>query len=103
MRLQLGLLVGKEGEKLALKRFAREMLPASIIDRQKVGFTIPLHEVLNTKEALKQRDLILAMDDALRIYTPAFRQDITAGKVTGMRLWPHFALANWWHLHVAAH
>ncbi|MBK7101325.1 MAG: asparagine synthase (glutamine-hydrolyzing) [Flavobacteriales bacterium] len=101
MRLKTGLLVGKEGEKLALKRFARGSLPASIIDRQKVGFTIPLHEVLNTKEALKQRELILAMDDVLRIYSVPFRKELAAGRVTGMRLWPHFALANWWSLHMA--
>lgn len=75
MRLKTGLLVGKEGEKLALKRFARGSLPASIIDRQKVGFTIPLHEVLNTKEALKQRELILAMDDVLRTYSVPFRKE----------------------------
>ncbi len=76
-------------------------MPASIIDRQKVGFTIPLHEVLNTKEALKQRELILAMDDVLRIYSVPFRKELAAGRVTGMRLWPHFALANWWSLHMA--
>lgn len=102
MRLKTGLLVGKEGEKLALKRFARQRLPASIIDRQKVGFTIPLHEVLNAKEALNQRDVILAMDDALRIYSDPFRKELAAGRVTGMRLWPHFALANWWNIHMAS-
>lgn len=101
MRLRTTLLVNGEGEKQALKRFARTLLPATVIDRPKVGFTIPMHEVLNAREALKHRELILAMDDALRLYTNAFREDIAAGRVTGMRLWPHFALANWWSLHVA--
>ncbi len=99
MRIPVELLVSKEGEKMALKRYAAGLLPDAIINRRKVGFTIPLHEVLNTKEALRHRDLILAMDDALHIYSATFRQDIAAGRVTGMRLWPHFALANWWTIH----
>ena len=101
MRLPLRLLVGKAGEKLALKRFARGLLPDAIIDRPKVGFTIPLHEVLNAREALAQRHLILAMDDALRLYSPGFRNELAGGRVTGMRLWPHFALASWWSIHRA--
>jgi hypothetical protein len=84
---------------MALKRYAASMLPQQIIHRSKVGFTIPLHEVLNTKEAMKNRDLILAMDDRLGMYSKAFRADIAAGRITGMRLWPHFALANWWTIH----
>lgn len=102
MRLKTRLLIGPQGEKLALKRAAHALLPASIIDRPKVGFHIPMNEVLNTKEAMKQRDLITAMDDSLHIYSAHFRREIAAGRVTGIRLWPHFALANWWNLHIAS-
>ena len=102
MRLKTRLLVGPQGEKLALKRAARALLPASIIDRSKVGFHIPMNEVLNTKEAMNQRDLITAMDDSLHIYSAYFRKEIAAGRVTGIRLWPHFALANWWNHHIAS-
>lgn len=101
MRLQLHLLAGPAGEKLALKEYARKLLPAAIVDRPKVGFHIPMNQVLNDKEALAQRDLILGMDDALRLYAPAFRRELAAGHVTGLKLWPHFALANWWALHIA--
>ncbi|MBS1546606.1 MAG: asparagine synthase (glutamine-hydrolyzing) [Bacteroidetes bacterium] len=103
MRLNPELLVGPRGEKLALKDFARGLLPAAIIDRPKVGFEIPLQEVLNAQEALRQRDLLLAMDDALGIYSPAFRKELAAGNITGKQLWPHFALANWWNIHMAGH
>lgn len=100
LRLKPELLVGPAGEKLALKAFAKDLLPAGIINRPKVGFYIPMHEVLTGKEALNQRDLILAMDDALRIYSDRFRKELAEGLVTGLRLWPHFALANWWKEHV---
>jgi asparagine synthase (glutamine-hydrolysing) len=101
MRLRVDLLIGPRGEKLALKEFARGMLPASIIDRPKVGFEIPMQEVLNAKEAMRHRDLLLAMDDAFAIYSPGFRKELAAGRITGKRLWPHFVLANWWNLHVS--
>jgi len=99
MRIPLDQLVSRQGEKMALKRYAAPMLPEQIVHRSKDGFTIPLHEVLNTKEAMRNRDLILAMDDRLAMYSKAFREDIAAGRITGMRLWPHFALANWWSIH----
>lgn len=100
LRLKLPLLIGPSGEKLALKEFARKLLPPAIVDRPKVGFLIPMEQVLHASEALKQRDLILAMDDALGLYGHAFREDLAQGRITGLRLWPHFALANWWELHV---
>lgn len=99
MRIPVDKLVSRAGEKMALKHYAAPMLPDRIIQRSKVGFTIPLHEVLNTKEAMRNRDMILAMDDRLDMYSTSFRQDIAAGRITGMRLWPHFALANWWSIH----
>jgi asparagine synthase (glutamine-hydrolysing) len=99
MRIPVDQLVSRQGEKMALKRYATPMLPERIVHRSKDGFTIPLHEVLNTKEAMRNRDLILAMDDRLAMYSKAFRDDIATGRVTGMRLWPHFALANWWNIH----
>lgn len=102
MRIPVDKLVSARGEKLALKNFARQFLPASIIDRKKDGFTIPLHEILNTSEAMRQRELILGMDDELRIYSKAFRARIERGEVTGKNLWPHYALAKWWTLHVQA-
>jgi asparagine synthetase B (glutamine-hydrolysing) len=70
-------------------------------DRPKVGFEIPMQEVLNAKEAMRHRDLLLAMDDAFAIYSPGFRKELAAGRITGKRLWPHFVLANWWNLHVS--
>jgi hypothetical protein len=85
---------------MALKDFAERLLPPEIIHRSKVGFTIPLHAVLDGGEALRQRDVILAMDDELRIYGEQFRRRLAAGEVTGAALWPHFALANWWLLHI---
>lgn len=99
MRIPVDDLVSRNGEKLALKRYASSLLPDAIIQRPKVGFTIPLHEVLNTREALNHRDLILSMDDELRIYAQPFREKLTKGEVTGMALWPHFALASWWSIH----
>lgn len=102
MQLKLDLLIGKAGEKLALKEFAKTMLPPAIINRPKVGFNIPMSAVLTNQEALKQRELILAMDDALRIYSGPFRKQLAEGRVTGPELWPHFALANWWAHHVLA-
>ncbi len=101
MRIPVDMLVSAEGEKVALKNFARQYLPSSIIDRKKDGFTIPLHEILNSAEALRQRELILGMDDALRIYSKTFRTAIERGEVTGKDLWPHYALAKWWSIHVA--
>lgn len=104
MRLRTDLLLGPGGEKLALKKFAHSLqLPAQIIDRPKVGFEIPMQDVLNAKEALRHRDLLLTMDDSLRIYSPGFRDALTHGTITGKRLWPHFAFANWWNIHVAPH
>ncbi|MBS1569333.1 MAG: asparagine synthase (glutamine-hydrolyzing) [Bacteroidetes bacterium] len=101
MRLKLDLLTGPSGQKLALKQFARTLLPASIIDRPKVGFEVPMQKVLNAKEALRHRDLLLAMDDALGIYAPGFRKQLASGNITGKLLWPHFVLANWWNIHIA--
>ena len=49
---------------------------------------------------MRQRDLILGMDDELRIYSKAFRTRIEGGEVTGKNLWPHYALAKWWSIHV---
>ncbi len=100
MRIPVEKLVSAQGEKVALKNFAKQFLPASIIERKKDGFTIPLHEILNTSEAMRQRDLILGMDDELRIYSKAFRTRIEGGEVTGKNLWPHYALAKWWSIHV---
>ena len=100
MHIPVPKLVSAQGEKLVLKEFARKLLPASIIDRRKDGFTIPLHEVLNAKEAMQQRDLIIGMDDELHLYSQGFRDRIGKGEVTGKELWPHFALAKWWALHV---
>lgn len=59
-----------------------------------------MNEVLNAKEALRQRDLVLAMDDALQLYSTGFRNSLAAGTITGQRLWPHFVLAHWWNIHV---
>ena len=103
LRLHMDLLVGPRGEKLALKDFARKLLPDQIVDRPKVGFEIPMQDVLNAKEALRHRDLLLTMDDSLRMYSPEFRKSLAQGTITGKRLWPHFAFANWWSIHVAPH
>lgn len=100
MRIPVERLVSAKGEKVALKEFARTYLPHAVIDRRKDGFTIPMNEVLNTREAIRQKDLILGMDDALRMYSRKFREQLAAGAVTGRRLWPHYALAKWWSLHV---
>ena len=102
MRIPVDQLVSSQGEKLALKNFARQILPSSIIERKKDGFTIPLHEILNAAEAMRQKELILGMDDELRIYSNDFRTRIGRGEVTGKDLWPHYALAKWWSIHVQA-
>ena len=100
MRIPVEKLVSAKGEKLALKEFARQYLPDSIIERKKDGFTIPLHEILNAGEAMRQRELILEMDDELRIYSNGFRSRIERAAVVGKELWPHYALAKWWSIHV---
>lgn len=100
MRIPVEQLISAQGEKLALKHFARQFLPAATIDRKKDGFTIPLHEILNTAEAMRQRELILGMDNELRFYSKAFRTRIEGGEVTGKSLWPHYALAKWWSIHM---
>ncbi|MBS1938718.1 MAG: hypothetical protein JSS84_13005 [Bacteroidetes bacterium] len=60
-----------------------------------------MNEVLNAKEAVQQRDLVLAMDDALDLYSAGFRKELAAGRVTGHALWPHVVLAHWWNIHIA--
>lgn len=100
LRIPVDRLISAKGEKLALKEFARKLLPASIIDRKKDGFTIPLHEILNAAEAKRQTGLILGMDDVLGIYSKGFRDRVRRGEVTGKELWPHYALAKWWSNHV---
>lgn len=100
MRIPVNRLVSPQGEKLVLKEFARHLLPPSIIDRKKDGFSIPLQEILNSAEAKRQADLILAMDQELKLYSTGFREKLGRGEVTGKDLWPHFALAKWWFIHV---
>jgi asparagine synthase (glutamine-hydrolysing) len=87
-------------KKHLLKKFARQYLPAEIVDRPKMGFGVPLQRWLATELRDLTRDLLLGSRFRERGYfDPAYVRGLLREPVTGRRTWQvwNLLLLELWH------
>ena len=101
LRLPESISSNRSEGKLVLKRLARKYLPASVIDRPKMGFGIPINEWFKGELQPMARDTLLSQRARDRgLFNPArverMISDHVAGREShGYRLWALLCLELW--------
>lgn len=101
LRLPDGLSVNRSEGKLLLKNLARKYLPASVIDRPKMGFGIPIDAWFKGELQPLARDTLLSRPARERgLFKPAEVERLLADHVSGReahgyRLWALLCLELW--------